>query len=109
MAHAPIKHTKSGVEESHEQIHRIKITLTTKNVKSLERKSPCGDGTNTWDRFELRIHKRLIDLYSNYSGARCGSWKSLLQIFDYCTCQDFQISEFLYIFELNNAVFYGGQ
>ncbi|WRX17360.1 Small ribosomal subunit protein uS10 domain - like 1, partial [Theobroma cacao] len=59
MAHAPIKHTKSGVEESHEQIHRIKITLTTKNVKS----------TNTWDRFELRIHKRLIDLYSNYSGA----------------------------------------
>ena len=21
-------------------------------------------GTNTWDRFELRIHKRLIDLHS---------------------------------------------
>ncbi|EOY22934.1 Uncharacterized protein TCM_014963 [Theobroma cacao] len=71
--------------------------------------SLVSTGTNTWDRFELRIHKRLIDLYSNYSGARCGSWKSLLQIFDYCTCQDFQISEFLYIFELNNAVFYGGK
>jgi small subunit ribosomal protein S20e len=28
------------------------------------RKSPCGEGTNTWDRFELRIHKRLIDLHS---------------------------------------------
>ncbi|PNX59576.1 40S ribosomal protein s20-2-like, partial [Trifolium pratense] len=25
-----------------------------------------GDwGTNTWDRFELRVHKRVIDLYSS--------------------------------------------
>ena len=23
-----------------------------------------GAGTNTWDRFEMRIHKRLIDLHS---------------------------------------------
>ena len=22
-------------------------------------------GTNTWDRFELRIHKRVIDLFSS--------------------------------------------
>lgn len=22
-------------------------------------------GTNTWDRFELRVHKRVIDLYSS--------------------------------------------
>jgi small subunit ribosomal protein S20e len=22
------------------------------------------EGTNTWDRFQLRIHKRLIDLHS---------------------------------------------
>jgi len=28
------------------------------------RKSPCGEGTNTWDRFEMRIHKRVIDLHS---------------------------------------------
>jgi small subunit ribosomal protein S20e len=27
------------------------------------RKSPCGEGTNTWDRFEMRIHKRVIDIY----------------------------------------------
>jgi len=25
---------------------------------------PCAPGTNTWDRFEMRIHKRLIDLHS---------------------------------------------
>ena len=25
---------------------------------------PCGNGTETFDRFEMRIHKRLIDLHS---------------------------------------------
>ncbi|KAM0021589.1 putative ribosomal protein S10 [Helianthus debilis subsp. tardiflorus] len=29
------------------------------------RKSPCGEGTNTRDRFELRVHKRVIDLFSS--------------------------------------------
>ena len=78
------------------KVHRIRITLTSRNVKNLEkvcadlikgakdkrlkvkgpvrlptkvlritsRKSPCGEGTNSWDRFEMRIHKRLIDLHS---------------------------------------------
>lgn len=77
-------------------IHRIRITLTSRNVKSLEkvcadlirgakeknlkvkgpvrmptktlrittRKTPCGEGSKTWDRFQMRIHKRLIDLHS---------------------------------------------
>jgi len=26
------------------------------------RKSPCGEGTNTFDRYEMRIYKRVIDL-----------------------------------------------
>ena len=79
-----------------QKIYRIRITLSSKNVKSLEkvctdlkqaaldkrlrvsgpvrlptktlrlttRKSPCGEGTNTWDRFEMRVHKRVIDLHS---------------------------------------------
>eukprot|EP01102_Stenamoeba_stenopodia_P003032 TRINITY_DN12961_c0_g1_i1.p1 TRINITY_DN12961_c0_g1~~TRINITY_DN12961_c0_g1_i1.p1 ORF type:complete len:165 (+),score=19.70 TRINITY_DN12961_c0_g1_i1:49-543(+) len=89
---------KAGYEPSAEEsnYHRIRITLTSRNVKNLEkvcndlikgakdqklkvkgpvrlptkvlrittRKSPCGEGTNTWDRFEMRIHKRLIDLHS---------------------------------------------
>ncbi|QDZ25626.1 ribosomal protein S20 [Chloropicon primus] len=92
---APMK--KAGYEEEGSaQIHKIRITLTSRHVKNLEkvcsdlingakskklrvkgpvrlptkklsivtRKSPCGEGTNTWDRFEMRIHKRLIDLYS---------------------------------------------
>uniref|UniRef100_A0A4X2LBD1 Small ribosomal subunit protein uS10 n=1 Tax=Vombatus ursinus TaxID=29139 RepID=A0A4X2LBD1_VOMUR len=77
-------------------IHRGRITLTSHNVKSLEkvradliggakeknlkvkgpvrmptetlqitiRKTPCGEGSKTWDRFQMRIYKRLIDLHS---------------------------------------------
>ncbi|KXJ21842.1 40S ribosomal protein S20 [Exaiptasia diaphana] len=87
---------KGAVPEEEVQIHRIRITLTSRNVKSLEkvcadlirgakekklkvkgpvrmptkylkittRKTPCGEGSKTWDRFEMRIHKRLIDLHS---------------------------------------------
>ncbi|KAI8130922.1 Double-strand break repair protein MRE11 [Lucilia cuprina] len=77
-------------------VHRIRITLTSRNVRSLEnvcrdlingaknqnlrvkgpvrmptkvlrittRKTPCGEGSKTWDRFQMRIHKRIIDLHS---------------------------------------------
>jgi small subunit ribosomal protein S10 len=41
------------------------IPLPTKKLKLTTRKSPCGDGTATFDRFEMRIHKRLIDLPAN--------------------------------------------
>lgn len=27
--------------------------------------SPCGEGSKTWDRYQMRIHKRLIDLNSS--------------------------------------------
>ena len=38
------------------------IPLPTKRLKVATRRSPCGQGTETWERFEMRIHKRLIDL-----------------------------------------------
>ena len=38
------------------------VPLPTKKLKITTRKSPCGDGKATFDRFEMRIHKRLIDL-----------------------------------------------
>merc|ERR1711963_615700 len=85
---------KAPAEEA--PIHRIRITLTSRNVKSLEkvcadlikgakdkqlkvkgpvrmptkilrittRKTPCGEGSKTWDRYQMRIHKRIIDLHS---------------------------------------------
>jgi small subunit ribosomal protein S10 len=41
------------------------IPLPTKRLKVTTRKSPCGSGSATFDRFEMRIHKRIIDLPSN--------------------------------------------
>ena len=41
------------------------IPLPTKKLKITTRKSPCGNGTATFDNFEMRIHKRLIDLPAN--------------------------------------------
>ncbi len=38
------------------------IPLPTKRLKITTRKTPCGNGKATWDRYEMRIHKRLIDL-----------------------------------------------
>lgn len=38
------------------------IPLPTRKMKITTRKSPCGDGTATFDRFEMRVHKRIIDL-----------------------------------------------
>ena len=40
------------------------VRLPTKTLRITTRKSPCGEGTNSWDRFEMRIHKRIIDLHS---------------------------------------------
>lgn len=90
------KDNKDVDATSNVKLHKIRITLTSRNVKSLEkmcsdlvnrskdkklhvkgpvrlptkvlqhttRKSPCGEGSKTWDHYELRIHKRLIDLHS---------------------------------------------
>ncbi|KAJ6417795.1 hypothetical protein OIU84_001222, partial [Salix udensis] len=68
-AYGAMKAQKPGLEDTQEQIHKIRITLSSRNVKNLEKglfwKTPCGEGTNTWDRFELRVHKRVIDLFSS--------------------------------------------
>ena len=41
------------------------VPLPTKKLKVTTRKSPCGDGTATFDNYEMRIHKRLIDLHAS--------------------------------------------
>lgn len=89
---APIN--KEKVQEQEQEIHKIRITLTSTKVKQLEkvssniianatqsdivkkgpvrmptkvlrittRKAPNGEGSKTWDTYEMRIHKRVIDL-----------------------------------------------
>lgn len=39
------------------------VRIPTKILRVTTRKSPCGEGTNTWDRYEMRIHKRVIDIH----------------------------------------------
>ena len=87
---------KDDKQQEPQVTERIRITLTSQNVKSLEkvceqlirgakeehlvvkgpvrmptkvlrittRKTPCGEGSKTWDRFQMRIHKRIINLQS---------------------------------------------
>ncbi len=38
------------------------IPLPTKKLSVPTRKSPDGEGTATWERWEMRIHKRLIEI-----------------------------------------------
>ncbi len=49
--------------------HQLKVSgpvrLPTKHLKITTRKSPCGEGTHSWDRFQMHIHKRVIDLLSS--------------------------------------------
>ena len=48
-------------EKTKTEIHGP-IPLPTKRLKHTVRKSPCGNGKASFDRFEMRIHKRLIDM-----------------------------------------------
>lgn len=47
---------KTGVEM------RGPIPLPTKKLRITTRKSPDGEGKASWERYEMRVHKRLIDL-----------------------------------------------
>lgn len=46
------------------------ITLPTKKLKLTTRRSPCGDGKASFENYEMRIHKRLIDLAVNERALR---------------------------------------
>ncbi len=43
-------------------VMRGPVPLPTKRLKITTRKSPAGEGKASFDRFEMRIHKRLVDL-----------------------------------------------
>jgi small subunit ribosomal protein S10 len=78
MAKVRIKLQSVEIEKLNDVIGRIReisvgagipisgpIPLPTKRLKVTTRKSPCGNGTATFDRYEMRIHKRVIDLPAN--------------------------------------------
>ena len=43
-------------------VMRGPIPMPTKRLKLTTRKSPDGEGKASWERYEMRVHKRLIDL-----------------------------------------------
>ncbi|AJF60335.1 MAG: 30S ribosomal protein S10 [Candidatus Diapherotrites archaeon] len=45
--------------------HSGSIPLPTKKMVIPTRKSPCGGGTESYEKWELRAHKRLIDIDSD--------------------------------------------
>ena len=42
--------------------HSGAIPLPTKKLVVPTRKSPCGGGTESYEKWQLRIHKRIIDI-----------------------------------------------
>jgi small subunit ribosomal protein S10 len=38
------------------------IPLPTRKLRVVTRKAPSGQGTHTFDKWEMRIHRRLIDI-----------------------------------------------
>lgn len=38
------------------------VPLPTRRLSVCTRRSPCGDGSDTYEHWEMRIHKRVIDV-----------------------------------------------
>ncbi|MCD6464138.1 30S ribosomal protein S10 [Candidatus Woesearchaeota archaeon] len=51
-----------SISEKTGVVMRGPIPLPTKKLRIATRKSPDGEGSETWERYEMRIHKRIIDL-----------------------------------------------
>ncbi|RZN60973.1 30S ribosomal protein S10 [Methanonatronarchaeum sp. AMET6-2] len=60
----------SQVAERTEVEMRGPVPLPTKRLEVPVRKSPDGEGTATWEHWEMRIHKRLIDIESDERALR---------------------------------------
>ena len=60
------------LNRSKEQQIRIRgpVRLPTRTLKITTRKTPCGNGTNTWDTFEMKIFKRRIDLHASQDAVK---------------------------------------
>lgn len=75
MQKARIKLTSTDIDKLNDICARIKeivektgaemrgpIPLPTKRLRLATRKATSGDGSATWERFEMRIFKRLVDV-----------------------------------------------
>ena len=58
------EHIKSISEETGVNL-RGPIPLPTRRLVVPCRKSPDGEGAETWDHWEMRVHKRLLELVTS--------------------------------------------
>ena len=78
MQKARIKLTSSNYERLEEVCKRIQevagrtgakhsgtIPLPTKKLVVPTRKGPCGGGTESYEHWQMRIHKRMIDIQAD--------------------------------------------
>ena len=78
MSKARIKLVGDDINRINEFINKIKdvveklgvgltgpIPMPTKKLKITTRKSPDGEGKASFERYQMRIHKRLIDIEIN--------------------------------------------
>lgn len=45
--------------------HSGKIPLPTKKMTIATRKGPCGGGTESYERWQMRVHKRMMDIQAD--------------------------------------------
>src|SRR3989338_5548016 len=50
--------------------HSGTIPLPTKKLIIPTRKSPCGGGTESYEKWQMRIHKRIIDIQADETTLR---------------------------------------
>tara|TARA_B100001105_G_scaffold229110_1_gene200536 strand:- start:139 stop:447 length:309 start_codon:yes stop_codon:yes gene_type:complete len=46
------------------------IPLPVKRLNVVTRKSPCGSGTETYEKWEMKIHRRIIDISADDKAIR---------------------------------------
>ena len=56
--------TKTGVKV------KGPIPLPVKRLNVVTRKSPCGSGTETYEKWEMKIHRRIIDINADDKAIR---------------------------------------
>lgn len=72
------------------------VRMPTKVLRITTRKTPCGEGSKTWDRYQMRIHKRIIDLHSPSEIVK------QIVSFNVCLCCNHYVSQSVVI---NNGVY----
>ena len=59
-----------GIADQSKTSYSGPIPLPTKKLKITTRKSPDGEGKASWERWEMRLHKRVIDVDPNERAMR---------------------------------------